>query len=224
MATKKGRSRKQSDNEEALAQADKERMEQESSGSAVEREAYGEENFDEPTGVNTTSAPGVDSHTQPGAAEGIDQTRATPHLAPAVTDPNYAMNAAKRAMKAKYGEDVPYILHGNLHVRRGDQIVEIPHGRVVSDLELTEDEFDQAIDAGIIREATVAEFRAQQEKDAQEEAAKKLREHKKEMIGQKPKSSSGDKPPKGAKVISDLNAPMTERERVQAALGARKSA
>lgn len=209
--------------EKDQAQRDKEIAESEASGSPFERPDQGEEDQAQPTGVNTTDAEGFDSHTQPGAAEGIDPTRATPHLAPNVTDPNYAIAAAKRAMKEKYGQEVPYMLHGALHVRRGDQIVEIPHGRVVSDLELNEDEFDSAIDNDLIREATVTEFRAQQARDAAAESQKRIREHRKEMIGQKPKKAS-DKVPAGAKVIADLSAPLSSREQVQAALGARKRA
>jgi hypothetical protein len=167
MATKKAR---RANAEKDQAQLDKEIAESEASGSPFERPEQGEEGQAESTGINTTDAEGIDSHTQPGAAEGIDPTRATPHLAPNVTDPAYAMNAAKRAMKAKYGEDVPYLLHGALDVVRENKVVRIPHGRIVSDLELSEEEFDTAVDNNLIREATVAEFRAQQARDAAEDS------------------------------------------------------
>lgn len=217
------RKRTRASAEKDQATRDKEIAESEQSGSAFERPEQGEEDYAESTGINTTDAEGFDSRTQPGAAEGIDPTRATPHLAPNVTDPNYAREAAKRAMKAKYGDDIPYMLHGALDVRRGDQIVRIPHGTVVSDLELSEEDFDSAIDNDIIREATVAEFRAQQAKEAAAESAKRVREHKKQMIGQKPKKAS-DKVPAGATVVADLSASAIENDQIARNLSARSSA
>lgn len=177
-------------------------------GSATEKPDYGEEGQPMPTAPNKTDAEGIDSFTQPGAAEGVSEEDATPHTTPEVTDPRYA---TRRALEARLhgaegedGERLPHTLRGALDVRRGDQIYRIPSGSVVTETELTDEEFDEALKQGIVRESTIGEVRAAEQQAAareQEEANAKAR---RDAVGVKPKKGSEDKAPKGAKLVHDL--------------------
>lgn len=173
----------------------------------------------ESTGPNTTDAEGVDSNWQP--PSGVDPAVATPHTTPEVTDPGYKQ---RRAIEARArGEEIlkadrnPQVLTGNYDVRRGEAVYRIPAGTVVEDAELTDDEWDHIVREKLVKEATFAEVQAKKRRAETAENDAKLLAAKKEQIGAKPKSSSGEKAPAGATLVADLDAGRAEVDRANAA-------
>lgn len=161
-------------------------------------------------GVNQTDAGGVKTGEQPGAATGESERVATARAIVAQAD------AGKERFVGKDGR-LPHILTSALEVRRGDKIYTIPHGTVVTETDLTDEEFDHALASGIVREASVADMRAAEAKKQQAASDEAAKQARREAVGVAPKSSSGSEPPAGAVLKVDLAESVAMTARANAA-------
>lgn len=183
-------------------------------GDAVTKPDYDEEGQPKPTAPNRTDAGGIDSSTQlnasdlgsglPGvSAAKLEEARRIVAMADAASEP---------FAKGKDGR-LPHVLKTNLDVRRGDKVFRIPAGSVVTDTELTDEEFDTALANNIVGEATIGQMQAHAARLAAADHAETEKERRRDAIGVSPKGSKGDAQPPGSTLVVDL----AEGQRLEAA-------
>jgi hypothetical protein len=180
-----------------------------SAGDATSKPSYGEKGQPQPTGVNRTDAEGIDSNTQIGAATGEPADVAAARMKVEAYD------KTKEQFAGKDGH-LPHILKSNLDVRRGDQVFRIPAGAVITDTDLTDEEWDHVLALRIAGEASVSQMQQHEARLQAEESDQAARDLRREQAGVAPKKARGEKAPKGSTLVTDLN--------MEAAAGARLAA
>jgi hypothetical protein len=167
-------------------------------GSATSLPPYGQSGQPLPTGVNKTDAPGANSGTNAGGPVNGE---------PAAVAAARALVEAFDKGREQYADEdghLPHVLQSNFDVRRGDQIHRIPAGTVVTDVDLTDAEWDQALAQDIVREASVSQMRAHEAKLAAADAAEEEKAARRDAVGVKPKSARGTRAPRGSTLVADL--------------------
>ena len=118
------------------------------------------------------------------------------------------------------GGRLPHVLKSNLDVRRGDQVHRIPAGAVITDTDLTDDEWDTVLRERIAGPATVGELQAHQARLDKAESDERERAERRANAGVAPKDGRGTEIPKGAVLVTDLSAAAAETRAVAAAQAA----
>lgn len=167
-------------------------------GNATKLPGYGQSGQPLPTGVNKTDAPGANSGTSAGGT--VNGEPAAVAAARALVE---AHDRGRERFVDKDGR-LPHVLKSNFDVRRGEQVHRIPAGTVVEDVDLTDEEWDQALAQDIVGEATVGQMREHEARMQAADQAENDRKAKREGAGVKPKSSRGSAAPRGSVLVADL--------------------